>query len=167
MAGILGFRAVGYREVTGRFAKRSEVLEDRRRGAMRRAGQIGVQALRRNAPSKTGVFAAGFFARSYDRGYTSTVRIYSGGEHAFLLDWIRFGTKPHKIPRGGSAEQLAKGYPLRFYWEKGPRGPGVYAFWSVNHPGTKPNPFIEEAMAEAEPEILAELRAVAASVARL
>jgi hypothetical protein len=95
------------------------------------------------------------------------VTIYAGGEHGFVLDFLRFGTKPHPIPRGGSAEQLAKGYPLRFYWKQGPGGPGIYYFWSVRHPGTDPNPFIDEAMAEIEDEVQTELMRVAASVAQL
>jgi hypothetical protein len=62
---------------------------------------------------------------------------------------------------------MAKGYPLRFYWEKGPRGPGVYFYWSVNHPGTDPDPFIDLAIESAWPEMAAELRKVAARVALL
>ena len=36
---------------------------------------------------------------------------------------------PHVIrPRG-------RGYPLRFWWENGPDGPGEYRYMKVNHPG--------------------------------
>jgi len=53
------------------------------------------------------------------------------------------GTRPHFIPGGRSVStiqeaadlQAKKGYPLRFYWEHGPYGPGIYFFWSVRHPG--------------------------------
>jgi len=53
------------------------------------------------------------------------------------------GTEPHFIPGGkaagsrgvAAAIQLAKGYPLRFYWER--VGHWV-SLWSVDHPGYKP-----------------------------
>lgn len=48
------------------------------------------------------------------------------------------GTKPHLIPKGGSKEQLQKGYPLRFFWQKVGR---VVSFWSVSHPGYKGDPW--------------------------
>ncbi len=167
MPGILHYELKGHRDAQGRFARRSEMLVVRQKRAMQRSGKIAVRAYRKHAPRDSGKFAKGFFYRSYDRGYRSFVRVYPGGEHGYLFDWIVEGTAPHPIPKGGSAAQLAKGYPLSFYWEKGPRGPGQYAFWSVNHPGTEPNPFDERALAEAGPKILEELRAVAASVARL
>lgn len=39
------------------------------------------------------------------------------------------GTEPHEITPRGS------GYPLRFFWESGPAGPGEYRYMRVNHPG--------------------------------
>ena len=48
------------------------------------------------------------------------------------------GTKAHPIPKGRSKEQQAKGYPLRFYWERIGK---VVTFWSVNHPGYKGDPW--------------------------
>lgn len=67
-----------------------------------------------------------------------TVQDTPGG--AVGLVWMPFqfiytlppGTKAHPIPKGGSTEQIKKGYPLRFYWEKVGK---VVTFWSVNHPG--------------------------------
>jgi len=167
MPQVLSYRVKGYRDVLGRFAKRSAVLEARRRDAMRRVGRMVVSRLAKNAPKKTGTFARGITFRTYDRGHATQMKAYATGEHGYLLKWIREGTKPHPIPRGGSAEMMAKGYPLRFYWEKGPAGPGIYRFWSVNHPGTKPNPFIEDTVAAVEQDVIAELRMVAASVARI
>lgn len=167
MPGFLHFEAQGFRDVDGRFARRTPLLARRRREAIRNVGRMGTEALRKTAPKRTGQFARDLFFRSYDRGSMTFVKVYAGGEHAFVLDFLRYGTRAHEIPLGGSAAQMAKGYPLRFYWEKGPQGPGVYRFWSVNHPGTQPDPFIDEAMADVEDDMLAELRKVAASVARL
>ena len=157
----------GIRDELGRFARRQKRLVEGRREAMRAMGRILTTALRRNAPKDTGIFAAGLFYRTYDRGHKGFLHTYSAGSHGYLLNWIVKGTKPHKIPIGGSAAQIAKGYPLRFYWEKGPSGPGIYRFWSVNHPGTDPNPFIEETSAEMHDAVVEELNKVAASVARL
>ena len=67
-----------------------------------------------------------------------TVQDTAGG--AIGLVWMPWafvytlppGTKAHPIPKGGSKEQQAKGYPLRFYWARVGK---VVSFWSVNHPG--------------------------------
>ena len=40
------------------------------------------------------------------------------------------GSKPHRIV-------ARRARALRFFWERGPRGPGVYFYRSVHHPGTK------------------------------
>lgn len=165
-AGFIDYDLKGFRDVQGRFARRSDLLVSARRQAMRNVGRRAADALKARAPKRSGKFARGLVYRTYDRGDYGWVRVYSTGEHRHLLKWIVGGTRPHPIPKGGSAEQLAKGYPLRFYWEKGPNGPGIYHFWSVRHPGTKPNPFVEETMAAIGHEILAELRAVSASVVR-
>ena len=100
------------------------------------------KALRDEAPKgKTGKFARSIRAMVYDDPATgmTILEAYVPPDMADLNRWIIGGTRPHRIPRGGSAEQMAKGYPLRFYWENGPNGPGIYYFWSVWHPGTKPN----------------------------
>lgn len=68
-----------------------------------------------------------------------------------LGGWITKGTRPHVIrPKG-------PGYPLRFFWAKGPKGPGIYHYYSVNHPGTKPNPFIARAYRRWLPDAKAEM----------
>jgi len=163
----LTLEALGYREVTGRFARRSQVLETERRALIRNAGRTFTEALARHAPKRTGEFARGLFYRTYDRGYTSEARFYAGGKHAFVLPFLIYGTRPHTIPTGGSAAQMAKGYPLTFYWEKGPAGKGWYSFWSVQHPGTKPSPFVDEAYREIGPQLKSDLQKVAVRVAWL
>jgi hypothetical protein len=166
MPGVIRIVAKGYRDVLGRFAKRTLILEMERRKAMHAVGREAATEIRRNAPKKTGIFASGIMFRALDEGYTTTAQVISTGEHAFVLNFLRYGTVPHPIPKGGSAEMMAKGYPLRFYWEKGPTGPGIYFFWSVNHPGTDPHPFIDDAMEFVEESALRELRKVVATVVR-
>ena len=156
----LSFEALGYRDAQGRITRRTEVLEQERRAMMRRAGRTMTGALKDEAPKREGLFAAGIYYRTYDRGHTSEVRFYVRGEHAFLLPMIVGGTKPHVIrPRGD--------YPLRFYWEKGPSGPGEYRFMHVNHPGTQPNAFPERAYQRVGPDIIRDGQRVAVKVARV
>jgi len=65
-----------------------------------------------------------------------------GGPHQLIRFTLPPGTVAHFIPGGlavhsygdAAAIQLAKGYPLRFYWER--VGAVVYR-WSVFHPGYK------------------------------
>lgn len=117
--------------------------------------------LRDEAPKASGMFAAGLSA-SASRNWTGDIRgwVKAGGEHSFLLDLIRKGTRPHTIPFGGSAEQIAKGYPLSFYWEHGPNGPGLYHYWSIHHPGTKPNRFDQRALEKWLPGAIEAMRAI-------
>ena len=64
-----------------------------------------------------------------------------GREHLALLALLEMGTERHYIPRG--APDNPQGGPLVFYWPK--VGRTVVFSW-VNHPGTKPNRFVERAM---------------------
>jgi len=51
--------------------------------------------------------------------------------------YVRWGTRPHIIRCKRPA------YALHFYWKK----VGAWVFFDhVNHPGTKPNPFLERAL---------------------
>lgn len=162
----LQFEAKGYRDAQGRFAKRTEELAMARREIVWTEGREMTKALRKHAPKSSGVFARGIIYVLQEGAQATTLSILSTGRHAFLLPFIVHGTRPHQIPRGGSAAQLAKGYPLRFYWEKGPKGPGIYYFWSVNHPGTKPNPFIDRALAERQPIMAANVQKMATKLTK-
>ena len=146
-------QAFGYRDVLGRFTKRTEEVANVHRELSREAGRLTVRLLKHYAPSKTGLFAEGIFYRTYEIPGGAEVRFYVKGEHAYLLPFLAFGTVDHIIPVGGAGAQMAKGYPLRFFWEKGPRGAGEYRYWSVHHPGTNADPFIGLARAAAEPQV--------------
>lgn len=164
---FLKFTAMGYRDVMGRFTKRTQTQERERRRAGREMARETLKELQAQAPEKTGVFKDGLFFRTYDRGHRMWIRFYAGGPHAFVLPFLLEGTRPHIIPTGGAPAQLAKGYPLRFWWEKGPAGPGVYHYWSVNHPGTDPDPFADRTAEIMEPRIRDRLQKVAGQVARV
>lgn len=135
------------RALAKEYKRRGMSMDAERDQLIRLTGQHMEDALKREAPRKTGVFADGIRA-SYHRAAWGgeTVMIDVFGDHAFLLPFIIKGTKAHLIPKGGAAEMLAKGYPLRFWWEKGPRGPSIYFYWSVMHPGTQPNDFVSRAL---------------------
>jgi hypothetical protein len=161
---VMTFEAAGYRDVQGRYAKRSANLVAQLRAGVREESRAFVTHLREEAPKRSGLFAGGMHYRTdvTEHGIRST--IYVKGEHAFLLPIIVKGTREHVIPKGGSTAQLAKGYPLRFFWEDGPRGPDIYYFWSVLHPGTEPDDFPQRVLDERWPEMQEMLRKVARSV---
>jgi len=118
------------------------------------AGFVLRKALADAAPKHTMIFAAGIGFRITEPSVTKAVIDFEvAGEHAYVWPFLRDGTRKHLIPIGGAAAQMAKGYPLHFYWPNGFAGPGWYSFWKVNHPGTKPNPFVEVALQLAWPEV--------------
>lgn len=149
MGEILKFEVRGYRDVRGRFARRTPELHRARREELRRLARGMAGSLRHYAPGKTGVFREGIGFRTDDRGSQTTATFFVRGEHAFLLNILTGGSIPHLIPRGGSAEQLAKGYPL--HWVDQATGEHRFA-WSVWHPGTFPDPFVERAVDSQSPQ---------------
>lgn len=167
------------RKAEQHFGMRAKDLKAGRLALMKRLGQDLVEDLQDEAPKKTGLFAAGLSYRLSEAFTGDTlVQIESGGEHArvgttsglqpmYLAKLLTTGTRPHIIPRGGSAEQMAKGYPLSFYWENGPRGPGLYHYWSVQHRETQPNPFIQRAVDRWWPGAQAQWEQLGYDVARL
>lgn len=92
--------------------------------------------LKEEAPHRTGEFAESIHVRSYVRGDTLELRTYHANP---LGKWIVVGTAPHPI--------YARNFKFMvFWWEKGFNGPGVYRFRRVNHPGTRPNPYVDRAL---------------------
>lgn len=167
MANLLSFKALGFRESRGRFNAKERLLQIEKRNMVRDVTQEYRDAMRVEAPKKTEVYARGINYRTDERGNITTGTVYASGKHAFLTDIIINGSRPHPIPVGGAAEMMAKGYPLRFFWEKGPQGPKVYHFWTVNHPGTKPNDFVTRARARMDAPAQDRLNLVSARVANL
>jgi hypothetical protein len=165
MAGpLLKLEVMGYRDVRGRLSRRTDELARAQRDEMRAMSRGMVATLRHYAPEATGKFAEGIAYRTDDRAGRRTATFYVKGEHAFLLPFLTGGTKPHLIPRGGSAEQLAKGYPL--HWIDKQTGEDRFA-WSVWHPGTFPDPFVANAMEAMSPQLAMGLARMARRVAWL
>lgn len=154
---MLKFEAVGYRDALGRYARRSEELQQGLRTMMREESRALLEALRYYAPQKTGAFMRGLGYRTDIKGDSVTATFYASGPHAFLLPIFIYGSKPHPIVAKNAAA-------LRFFWPNGPRGPGIYYFKSVQHPGTDPHPFIAQAMDARTPHFDYNLRTVSRRV---
>jgi len=149
MAQLLKVEVRGYRDVQGRYIRRTEELRRARRDTLRGLARSGVRTIRHYAPEDTGEFKSGIRFRTTDRENSTTITFYVSGSHAWLVDILTGGTRPHEIPTGGAAAQLAKGYPL--HWVDRQTGEHRFA-WSVWHPGTQPDPFMALAMDAMSPE---------------
>lgn len=131
-----------FRDIEGRFTKADKQLLDNRREQVKSLARQHVEYAQDEAPKKTGEFAKGIRFRSFVKGLDSLG--YTLSDPQPLGKWIRFGTKPHTIqPRGA-------GYPLAFYW---PKIGGMMYTYHVNHPGTKPNDYMERANGRIESEM--------------
>lgn len=137
-----------FRELSHRARKANKRMDEGRREMMRKIGRTVIFYERLEAPERTGKFKKSLIYRTAQSGATITLKTFSAQP---LGKWIIGGTRPHII----RAKRVKF---LRFFWPKGPNGPGVYFFRSVNHPGTKPNPYHERAWRRAQPEAVVELR---------
>lgn len=96
--------------------------------------QAGAKA---RAPVKTGKLRDSIVKRFVEEFPTGLgIRVVATAKYAV---YVHEGTKAHII-----AAKDAKA--LAFFWANGPRGPGLYFFKQVNHPGTWPHPFLREAL---------------------
>lgn len=126
-----------FRDLKGRFATANKDLLNFRRNQMRPEMNRLVGITKAEAPKKTGQFREGIFSRIFVSGNAITGKVFMPQP---LGKWIIRGTKRHPIPKS------LGGKILRFFWPKGPKGPGIYFFRQVDHPGTKPNPFTDRAL---------------------
>jgi hypothetical protein len=140
-----------YRDLKGRFAKADRQLLEDRRESVRELGRRWVELAREEAPKRTGRFASRIAYRTFVEDDTIGFRGYVPRP---LGRWIIQGTPPHLI-------RAQNGRFLRFFWQAGPRGPGLYFFRKVNHPGTKPNPFTDRANERFRPEADRAMRRIA------
>lgn len=68
------------------------------------------------------------------------IACFVGSDDPIAL-WHHEGTVAHQIPTNPRPGRV-----LVFYWPNGFRGAGVYYFRKVQHPGTKPNRFLLNAL---------------------
>ena len=138
-----------YRDIQGRFTNAEKGIREDSRDIMRTLGRNFVEIARDESPKKSGDYAKGFRFRTFSAGASPGFRFFSAQP---LTTWITEGTKPHRIVPKGS------GYPLRFFWEKVGR---VVHLMSVNHPGTRPNPFLDRTYTRWIPKARIQLRRIA------
>lgn len=99
--------------------------------------QKWVAIAREEAPKETGQFSSAIGAQLVDNEDEIGFDAFRNGQ---LGNFINFGTAAHSI------DPKSKDGVLTFYWENGPKGPGVYHFQHVDHPGTRPNPYYFRAL---------------------
>lgn len=138
-----------FRDLQGRFTKAHDGLLKDVRSAIRPLGSRFVAIAKEEAPGER--FPESIRFRTYIRGsevgFTTSMLQPLG-------NFIILGTDGHPIPK------RPLDHPLRFFWENGPDGPDYYYFWHVNHPGTKPNPFLDRAYERWWPEAEREARRI-------
>lgn len=104
-------------------------LQQRARITARLAAQRGEHDLRAHTPVDTGNMAANTTVR--DRPHPAGAMIEATVDTDYA-QYVREGTRPHRIA-------AVNAQALRFDW----RGSTVF-FKSVNHPGTSPDPWVDE-----------------------
>jgi hypothetical protein len=141
------------RELVRRVIAANDGMERDRRAMLKGQGRRFVSFAQDEAPKRTGVFASKIFYRTFSRGDVEELNVFTPQP---LGKWITEGTRPHVI-------RVKRARFLRFYWPKVGR---VVYFKSVNHPGTKANPFLSRAYRRWLPGARADLRLIAQNWSR-
>lgn len=141
------------RELVRRVLDANQGLVTDRRDVLRGQARRFVNLAQEEAPKRTGEFAAKINYRTFSSGDVDSFSVYVPKP---LGDWILEGTKPHII-------RARRAKFLRFYWPK--VGAVVYRR-SVNHPGTKANPFMSRAYRRWLPGARQDLNSVAENWSR-
>jgi HK97 gp10 family phage protein len=141
MAGISGSFSMDAREFERGLRRWAGRLSNESKEATRRTGIRVQNEARRRAPVDTGRLRSSIVHRVEERG----TRFYdvSVGTNVNYAEDVEKGTRPHRIyPRNKKA----------LYWP-GAMHPVAY----VDHPGTRPQPFLEPAIAMADAWLREEL----------
>lgn len=117
------------------------------RDGARTIGRRWVEIVREEVPRVSGGLAKSQITRTYVRNGQVELRTYQKQPQG---TWVSKGTKAHII-------EARKRPWLVFFWERGPEGPRVYKFKKVNHPGAKPNDYLDRSVERLEPEANQEL----------
>jgi len=122
-----------FRDLRGRWAKANGKLLEIRRDLIRDQARRMTGLAQEEAPKRSGDFAKGIRFRTFVAAEAVGFTLSAPSP---LVEFITKGTKPHPIPK----PPRPPGKPLAF--EVGGETVIVYG---VEHPGTKPNPFIGRA----------------------
>ena len=108
------------------------------RGGVRAGGVVMQKEARLQAPKKSGTLAKGIKVSTRNSKGVVTATVKTTGKHAYLAPWLEFGTSAHKI--------LPKRAKVLFI--------GGLFVSGVDHPGSKPKPFMRPAMEAKQSETL-------------
>jgi hypothetical protein len=161
-----------FRDIRGRFARADANMLRNKQAAVRVLGDRWVEIAKEEAPSRTGkfrqtiryhVFAKNTGGKNAEVGFTTSSKQPLG---KFIIE----GTRPHRI-------YARKAKALYFFFGKVgmytvvPKSGGFGTHISggklwigkgyVDHPGTRPNPYVERAYLRWVPEMEKEIEAVA------
>lgn len=113
--------------------RRGELVKNRARELV---GVSGLTPLALAAPQRKSGTLRDSIVKRLAKADNGEVACFVGSDDPIAL-FHHEGTRPHQIT----------GRPLLvFFWPNGFRGAGVYTFRHVNHPGTKPNRFLLNAL---------------------
>lgn len=161
---MIRFELIGMRDAEGRFARWETSLVAAQRQRLQEVAEDLIEDLRTAAPRSEGNgehVADGITFRFRGAREGVTGEIIAAGPRANVLQFIINGTPPHII-RARSGRALAWQATNENY---GPPGNGgFYFFGAVNHPGTKPNPFVQRVWAQRQDEVTRRLAQVARDV---
>jgi len=101
------------------------------RGGLRAGANVIKPVAQANIHSVSGELAKGLKVGSRARGGTVTATLKTTGPHAYVANWVEFGTRPHIIT-SRDANALSIG--------------GVAFVKAVQHPGATPHPFLRPAL---------------------
>lgn len=143
-----------FRDIRGRFARADANMLRNKQNAVRILGARWVEIAREEAPERTGKFRESIrfhvFARNTGDKAKTEVGFTTSSKQP-LGRWITEGTRPHII-------RAKKKNFLRFFW---PRMGKIVFFHSVNHPGTRANPYLDRAYIRWIQDMEKEIEAVA------
>lgn len=130
---------------------------------LRAGANIVIEQAKANAPKKTGKLAKGITKsspRKNEDGVLS-IKVYVKGEHAFIANWIEYGTGAHMITAGDSAmsprlltRAMNRDGVSSDAQTRALRIGNQYVTGAVMHPGITPRPFMRPALDTRAPEVV-------------
>ena len=112
-------------------------------------GKILKEAMEHEAPERTGALRRGIHYRTEGSGLQARARFYDDMDYT---EFVIHGTKAHPI-------QAVNKQAL--WWEG-----ADHPVFSVQHPGTEPNPFPDRALTSIQPEVQAILEETGLAIVR-
>lgn len=100
------------------------------RGGLRAGLKPVLKEAKSNVSVKSGILRDGLKVGTSGKGNNVYAYVKSRGKHGHIANWLEYGTRPHTISAKGEALQIG----------------GTFVGGSVEHPGTRPKPFMRPAL---------------------